>query len=413
MRQELSDAYLRGVKPPAAGRLELRDAKVPGLVLRMTPAGTATWSLRTRTNDGKQTRPALGTWPAMSISAARKVALAALAGIQSGSDPVGAKREARVERKKKIAAGVTVIERMQQWQEARTTDQSGAWSDRYASEVARIMRNDIPAKIGKRALVETTRLDWTEIVATKRKTAPGAAATLYRSLASFLGYAEARGWIDLPLLPRKGASRLAPSPAARERVLNDEELAAVWHAAGREVPKLRTFVRFLILTAARLLEVADISAGEVDQQAGRWHIPGERTKNRAGYVVPLASVACGELATIWPNEQPTASHMLFGRSPRTGFRGFSKLKDRLDIASKVTGWRFHDLRRTARTGMTRLGVPRDHAEAAINHVSDRTALERTYDRHDYAPEVIAALEKWQAHVALLVANNSPSFVAVA
>jgi hypothetical protein len=63
--------------------------------------------------------------------------------------------------------------------------------------------------------------------------------------------------------------------------------------------------------------------------------------------------------------------------------------------------------------MTRLGVPRDHAEAAINHVSDRTALERTYDRHDYAPEVIAALEKWQAHVALLAANNSPSFVAVA
>ena len=53
--------------------------------------------------------------------------------------------------------------------------------------------------------------------------------------------------------------------------------------------------------------------------------------------------------------------------------------------------------------MTRAGVPRDHAEAAINHVSGRSALERTYDRHDYAEEVTAALKLWQAHVAALVA----------
>ena len=53
--------------------------------------------------------------------------------------------------------------------------------------------------------------------------------------------------------------------------------------------------------------------------------------------------------------------------------------------------------------MTRAGVPRDHAEAAINHVSGRTALERTYDRHDYADEIEAALSRWQAHVAALVA----------
>ena len=52
--------------------------------------------------------------------------------------------------------------------------------------------------------------------------------------------------------------------------------------------------------------------------------------------------------------------------------------------------------------MTRLGVPREHAEAAINHVSGRSALERTYDRHDYAAEIVAALGRWQEHVARLV-----------
>ncbi len=53
--------------------------------------------------------------------------------------------------------------------------------------------------------------------------------------------------------------------------------------------------------------------------------------------------------------------------------------------------------------MSRVGVPRDHAETAINHVSGRSALERTYDRHDYANEVTAALNFWQAHIAALVA----------
>jgi hypothetical protein len=52
--------------------------------------------------------------------------------------------------------------------------------------------------------------------------------------------------------------------------------------------------------------------------------------------------------------------------------------------------------------MTRLGVPRDHAEAAINHLSGRSKLERTYDRHDYSAEIVAALSRWQAHVAALV-----------
>ena len=78
------------------------------------------------------------------------------------------------------------------------------------------------------------------------------------------------------------------------------------------------------------------------------------------------------------------------------------MKERLDAVSKVTGWRFHDLRRTARTGMTRLGVVRDQAGAAINHLSGRTALERTYDRHDYAAGIIAAVTVRQGHVAGLV-----------
>jgi hypothetical protein len=91
-----------------------------------------------------------------------------------------------------------------------------------------------------------------------------------------------------------------------------------------------------------------------------------------------------------------------GRLRSDRFRGLSRLKERLDAASKVTNWRFHDLRRTARTGMTRLVVPRDHADAVINHLCGRSRLERAYDRHDYALDILDALTVWQGHVAGLV-----------
>jgi integrase len=243
------------------------------------------------------------------------------------------------------------------------------------------------------------------LVTRTRRRAPALGASLYRVLSSFLAHAEAAGWIEAHPLPRKGAALLAPGAAPRERVLTDDELLAVWRASEELNPRPRAFVRLLVLTAAREMEVADIAAGELDRAVGRWTIPGARTKNGLSHAVPLCPLALAELAAVWPTdgeEQGAAAHRrLLGAVPGVGLRGFSKLKARLDALSGVRDWRWHDLRRTVRTGMTRLGVPREHAEAAINHVSGRSALERTYDRHDYAAEVAAALGRWQAHIAAL------------
>jgi integrase len=429
MKRDINDAWLRTLAPPATGRTEVRDARVAGLILRVTPNGVATWSVRARTREGKQTRPTLGMWPAMSIAVARKASLAAIATVQGGADPVAEKRKLRASRRwekaeARAATKETVAARLEEWQAARIADPSSAWSPRYSAEVSRVCDQAVTPALGAKPLRETTRQDWTALIQGWRRTvttrprrpgekrkagAPvkdgaGASAFLYRTVSAFLNFAEAHGWIDAPLLPRKGAGLIAPPPPARERVLTDDELAAVWQAADREPPKLRAFVRLLILTAARELEVADIAAGEVDLAAGRWRVPGERTKNGVGYTVPLSPLAAAELRAVWPDEEPAPDHKLLGRVAGSGFRGFGKLKARMDAAAKVTGWRWHDLRRTARTGMTRIGVPREHAEAAINHLSGRSKLERTYDRYDYADEVVAALMRWQAHVASLVAT---------
>lgn len=442
MKRDLNDAWLRAVKPPAAGRLEVVDQRTPGLVFRLTSAGAASWVFRGRTKDGRATRIKLGDYlpgakdAGMSLAEAREAAKDAAADLRKGADPVAEKRAARAARLAReaeearaaaeaAAAGDgplpgSVAARLAEWRAARTAE----WSPRYAAEVKRMCDQAVIPALGARMLAETSRQDWTALITGWKRAvvrpkprpkddekgkpgAPardgaGAAAFLYRTVSAFLNFAEVHGWIAVPLLPRKGAGLIAPAPAARARVLTDAELAAVWVAADREIPKLRAFARLLILTGAREGEVADIAAGELDLEAGRWAIPGERTKNGLGYVVPLSALAVAELRAVWPEDPPAADYRLLGRVKGGGFRGFGKLKTRMDAAAKVSGWRWHDLRRTARTGMTRLGVPRDHAEAAINHVSGRSKLERTYDRHDYGPEVIAALTAWQGHVAGLV-----------
>jgi integrase len=261
-------------------------------------------------------------------------------------------------------------------------------------------------KLGRRVLEETTRAEWTELLSRVHRRAPGVGAMLYRTCSSFLNHAEAHGWLPLSLLPRKGASIIAPQVATRERTLSDDELRTIWLSAERLRPKPRAFVRLLAMTAAREMEVADIATGEVNLEEGRWSIPGSRTKNGLGIILPLHPLLIAELRAVWPEhgERGGPSWRLLGGIAGSGLRGFSPIKRKLDALSGVHGWRWHDLRRTARTGMTRLGVSRADAEAALNHISGRSTIERTYDRHDYAPEVITALSRWQARVGTLVVN---------
>jgi Arm DNA-binding domain len=179
VQKEITDTWLRGLMPPQIGRLEIWDTRAVNLVLRLTPNGTATWSVRTRTLDGKRTRPKIGTWPAVGIQEARKRARAVIAEIQGGGDPVASKRTARAEREAR--AGLpSVVARLKEWRETRAK----AWSQRYLAEVERICDREIIPVLGKRALVETSRADWADLIAKKHKKAPGVGSMLYRTASS-------------------------------------------------------------------------------------------------------------------------------------------------------------------------------------------------------------------------------------
>jgi hypothetical protein len=106
---------------------------------------------------------------------------------------------------------------------------------------------------------------------------------------------------------------------------------------------------------------------------------------------------------VLPNHEAAPTYRLLGAVRGGGLRGFSKLKVALDKYAGIAAWRYHDLRRTARTGLTRLGVDKDTAELALNHISHRSELERTYDLADQTDAVLAALRQWQDYVAGLLA----------
>jgi integrase len=96
---------------------------------------------------------------------------------------------------------------------------------------------------------------------------------------------------------------------------------------------------------------------------------------------------------------------------REAVTGFSKAKERLDRASRVTDWTLHDIRRTVASGLQRLGVKLEVTEALLNHRSGSMAgIVAVYQRHDYADEKRAALERWADHVDAIVHGGKSKVV---
>jgi integrase len=191
------------------------------------------------------------------------------------------------------------------------------------------------------------------------------------------------------------------APRARDRVLSEREIVAFWKASEQARPPFDAVLKLLLLTGSRLNEVAGMQTGELSDDLEMWTIPGARTKNKRVHVVPLSSLAQAILKDV---KRSSNCRFVFSTTGRTRVSGFSKLKNRLDVAMGLeVPWRLHDLRRTAATGMAELGVLTDVVELALNHISGaRAGIVGVYNRAEKMAERQAALEKWADHVAGLV-----------
>ena len=99
----------------------------------------------------------------------------------------------------------------------------------------------------------------------------------------------------------------------------------------------------------------------------------------------------------WLRYRPIQGYeFAFSTDARRPISGFSTFKLRFDITCGVAGWRFHDLRRTARSLMSRAGVNPDIAERCLGHVIP--GVRGVYDRHRYEAEMLHAFEALAAQI---------------
>jgi integrase len=193
----------------------------------------------------------------------------------------------------------------------------------------------------------------------------------------------------------RGMARTSGKERARARILNDDELRAIWTAAEATPSPFSAFVKFLLLTGARRSEASDMTWTEVSE--GDWTLPAARNKVKVELIRPLSTAARAELAKLPLVGKRGFVFTTGGDSP---LGGFSKFKRRLDATCGVTDWTFHDLRRTARSLMSRAGVPSDHAERCLGHVMP--GVRGTYDRHEYQEEKRRAFEALAAQIERIV-----------
>jgi integrase len=364
------------------------DSEQAGLGVRVTAGGGKSFLVQYR-RAGIKRRVPVGSCSAIPLATARKAAQAIMGDVARGRDPAAERmEEARRAKEKAEREALTLGVLIGQWEERHLAGKRPA----YAAEATRALRFAFSKQLKEPAAAleaRTVRRTINAIADADKKATARLTVAYGRAC-----YAWAAERDLVPANPFEGIK--TETVPARDRVLSDDELRAVWRAT--EGPgAYNGIVRLLMLTGQRREEVAGMTWDEVVPDLSTWTIPAPRAKNHVAHLVPVSPQARAVLQGA-----PRLTDLVF--QGRAGvFNGFSKAKANLDDASGVTGWRLHDLRRTVATGLQKLGVRLEVTEAVLNHVSgSRAGVVGIYQRHAWIDEKRGAMNAWGAQVAVLV-----------
>lgn len=354
------------------------DQLCPGLYLRVSPTGIKSWSAVIRTGNRVQ-RKTLGRYPVLTLASARAETLALLRAVADGS-------LAAAEAAAASAVPVMTLGEVIETYVAHLSNNARSW--RMIAACLRrpemVPLHSRPADaISKRELIAV--VDALTAVGT-----PHAAVSLLRYLKMAFNFA-----VERDLMPANPLDKVRPPvrDTQRDRVLTDDEIGRVWRACEQLPQPWCAMVRMLMLTGCRRNEIARLSHGEI--QGDQIVIRADRMKMRRPHAVPLVPAMVQQLSPVRPAE--ATGYVFSNDGGATAASNFAKIKLRLDAASGVTGWVIHDLRRTLRTGLAAMGVPKDVARAVVGHADGK--VDAIYNRHQYAAEKRKALERWAEHLA--------------
>jgi integrase len=379
-KKPLTDRAIRALQPTPEGKRRIVwDAIVPGLGIRITDRGVKTFVLVTRYPGAANPAPrSLGTYGAITLEAARAKAREWLGLIASGIDP---EQHAATKREQTFQA----------ISEQYFLRKAKAHRTRAVSE-ATLARLVYPT-FGPRPIEAINRSDIVRLLdRIEDERGPIQANRTLGIINRVMNFHASRS-DDFRSPIVRGMARGAEQ--ARSRILDDDELRAIWKATA-DYPVFGPLLRFILLTATRRFEAGHMRWSELN--GSTWIIPALRYKTNLDHVIPLSSLA---LSTL-PKRNGDFVFSKNGGLQAMG--GYQRHKQAIDEISGVSSWVVHDLRRTARSLLSRAGVPSDHAERCLGHVIP--GVRGVYDRHEYFEEKARAFEALAGQVQRIIDPKS-------
>jgi integrase len=398
---KLTDTMAATLEPPP-GKIEHFewDDSLPGFGIRLRKLGaeiSRRWYLQYRVGR-QQRRESLGDVRKIKLDAARKIARQRFAQVELGADPAADRARIQAEAAAvKLTIG-TVADRYLKAKKDSLRPSTYEAAARYFELHWKPLRT-MPISAVKRADIAAALQ---EITAVHGKVASARARS---NLSALFSWAMREGLCEANSVIATNIPDADIKP--RERVLDDHEIREIWHACQDD--DFGRIVRLLILCGCRRGEIGDLKWSEIDLDTGIMTISGERIKNGRILTLTLASAAIEILRSA-----PRRGEYVFGKRGRAGFNAWSyctiALNNRIATATgrPLAGWILHDLRRTARTGLGRIGVPPHIAELVIGHA--KGGIEAIYDRHKYGAEIKTALARWADHVANVIEGRQSNVV---
>jgi len=428
-KQNNKPLSFRAIDSMKPGTKDLSDAgEYRGLRVTCGTAGTKSFFYRYKSPLTKKlVQMKLGSFPSMSLSDARQE-LEQLKSIRSsGRCPATEKRDTEqaehvAKEEKEHQRSFTVRALIDLYLEQYIDDRmvkgkrvNGARKPKGQAEVRRTLYADPVKVLGKTPASKVLRKDISSLVMgiVDRGANVQAGNVLRELLAAYEFAIGLDTYFDddfvNPCIQAKAGLRQAKiklTPQKGKRVLNDNELTKLlhWLPGSAYTPTQKNVIRMALWTGCRTGEVVDAEWQFIDLKKKTWHLP--ETKNFVERYVQLPEQAIDFLKY----HKNTTGKYLFP-STKTGLpiqqKQLSEQAWRLRQDGRMLNlkpWTPHDLRRSVRTGLSRLGCPNEVGEAVLGH--SKKGIEGTYDLHQYEAECRKWLQVWADHLDELVTDDN-------
>lgn len=417
------------MRPGSKDRADLGDYR--GLRVSCGKSGIKTFYYRYRSPEsGKLTQMRIGRFPQVSLAEARNCFLKLKEIRSSGICPAAEQKKSTLAEKveeqaravKEVQQAFTVKQLIDLYleeyiEDRRITDGRkilGARKPKGQAETRRTLENDPVSKLGSlEATALTRQMVVDHIKDIVNRGANVQAGNVLRELAAAYEFALGLGRLPAdfvnPALLAKASLRQAKVKLTSKkgrRVLSDQELKKLlaWLPGANYTQTQKNVIRFTLWTGCRTGEVCVAEWKDIDLDKGTFHIRESKTAVERYVQLPSQAVeflhilrmSTGEyLFPSTKSKLPIQQKQLTEQAWRMRKQG-----NMLDIES----WTPHDLRRTVRTGLSRLRCPSEVAEAVLGHA--RSGIEGTYDLHRYEVECRQWLQKWADHLDSLTKSEA-------